>query len=393
MNRPALRRGWLGVLVATALAGCATAPSAAPAIQPRVCGSPSAIQPATPGPHATRNLVLIAIDGTRWQEIFLGVDPQRGRDAGIAVQSAPELLPNLYHLLIARGVALGAPGYGPAMTASGPEFVSLPGYKELLSGRPALECTSNRCPPARLPTLLDGARHELAASADDVAAIASWERLDRATAQDNGAILISVGRTQGATRERLRLDACTSALLDEAARASPAPGNRDYRPDRYTAALALSYLRQRQPRVLFVGLGDPDEYGHAGDYRGFVGALQKLDAFLGDLYTELGALGRYGQETTVIVTTDHGWSSEFTDHGSFAPESARVWLIAQGGAVPQRGLVEARRAHHLADVAPTARQLLGLAPDGDPRAGGPIEELLPASKLAALRAASPSASP
>ena len=39
-----------------------------------------------------------------------------------------------------------------------PAFISLPGYQELLSGRPAASCTSNHCPAVSQPTLLDDAR-------------------------------------------------------------------------------------------------------------------------------------------------------------------------------------------------------------------------------------------
>lgn len=370
------------------IVGCATPRELAPpSLSPSLAEAcPAPVASATPArrndghrPPVTRNVVLIAIDGTRWQEIFLGVDPQRGRDAGVPIRSATELLPNL-HRMIARGVALGSPSYEPAIAASGPEFVSLPGYKELLSGRPATRCTSNRCPPMDVPTLLDVARQSLGGERSSVAAIASWERLDRATAMDNDAIVVSVGRRNGRSHAELRQSACMSAIVDEAARAGSAPGNGDYRPDRYTTALALAYLRERQPRLLFVGLGDTDEYGHAQSYRGYVGALQALDRFLGALAEELAALGRYGEETTVVLTTDHGWSNEFEDHGGYAPESARIWLVAAGGAVPKRGAIGAARLYHLADVAPTVASWLDLRALG--AGGAPIPELLTPPRLA-----------
>ena len=37
------------------------------------------------------------------------------------------------------------------------------------------------------------------------------------------------------------------------------------------------------------------------------------------------------------VTTDHGRSADFVNHGRSAPESSRVLLMAFGGAVPVRG--------------------------------------------------------
>jgi arylsulfatase A-like enzyme len=76
------------------------------------------------------------------------------------------------------------------------------------------------------------------------------------------------------------------------------------------------------------------------------------------------------------VTTDHGRSNAFRDHGGFAPESGRVWLVASGGKIADKGLVYSREPHRLADIAPTMRALLGVAPDVREGAGRVIEEAL-----------------
>src|SRR5689334_15013860 len=65
------------------------------------------------------NVVLVTVDGARWQDIF-PADPSL---------SAP--LPNLRRFFFEQGVALGGLGDAPVL-ASGPNFVSLPGYRELL---------------------------------------------------------------------------------------------------------------------------------------------------------------------------------------------------------------------------------------------------------------------
>ena len=328
------------------------------------------------GSHTPR-VILIALDGVRWQEVFLGVDEALARSAGMSPEDivpARQLLPAIWSRVIDRGVAIGAPG-GPQVLASGPEFVSLPGYQELLGGHPATTCGGNGCPPIARATLLDQARARFGAS--QVAAIASWEPVERATSIDNAGFALSVGRHGGAGRARLRVDACTAALLDTGAAVPSSPGWHDYRPDRYTAALALAYLAAVRPRVLFVALGDTDEYGHEGDYGAYLESLRAIDRFVGALFAQLDGMGDDGAATTVLLTADHGWSWDFTSHGSAVPESARSWLLAAGGDVPRRGVIKARAPHVLADVAPTVRALLGLAPDTTPGAGTRIPELLP----------------
>src|SRR5262245_36175754 len=58
--------------------------------------------PATPAPTPrTDNVLLVTVDGVRWQEIFGGVDPVLAKQAHLpraALLSARKLLPNLYRL-------------------------------------------------------------------------------------------------------------------------------------------------------------------------------------------------------------------------------------------------------------------------------------------------------
>ena len=309
--------------------------------------------------HQTRNVIVVTIDGVRWQDVF---------DGG-------ELTPNLHRRLADRGVVIGAPGYG-VMEASGPNYVSLPGYTEIFTGR-ASSCTSNFCDHTTQATLLDELRAQI--GDEPIAVISSWRNIERAAALDDRSITISAGRNGGATRDRVRVSAPASQLLDEASASSAYPGWFDYRPDRYTGALALQVLVAERPRFMFIGLGDTDEYAHRNNHRGYVTALQAADRFVGELMDTLATLDDYGAETTVIVTTDHGRAASFTGHGGDAPESRRVWMFVAGGGVPALGFADTDRVVKLADIAPTIRTWMSLAPDRSAAAGRPLPELTPSA--------------
>jgi hypothetical protein len=334
----------------------------------------------TVAPAPASAVVLVVLDGVRWQEIFEGVDPNLARRQGLApeeVVDAKALMPILHEVLIAHGVAVGAPGHGPAMRATGPNYVSLPGYTEILTGRTATHCQDNACPETRETTLPD----ELALllpveETPGSAVIASWESLDRAASSGGGNVVVSAGRHHGRGLERMRSDETERALLEDASRAESAPGAGDFRPDRFTADIALHYLATRAPRFLFLGLGEPDEYAHQDNYRGYLDALRAADRSLGRLVDTLDRMGERGRMTSVFVTTDHGRSNAFRDHGGFAPESGRVWLVATGAGIRERGLVRSDEPHRLADIAPTMRALLGLEADHREEAGRPILEAL-----------------
>jgi phosphopentomutase/2,3-bisphosphoglycerate-independent phosphoglycerate mutase family metalloenzyme len=325
---------------------------------------PLACEPRPDDGWRVDRVVLVTIDGVRWQELAYGVDPRLG--PSLPRRDARALVPTLY-ALAQRGV-----GIVGEMRTSAPRPVSLPGYREILTGRRGGSCVDNFCPPIDEPTLLD----ELVESGvpgDAVAEISSWEGLERAAAARPDVALLSTGRHGGATRVRLATDAGARALLDTAAERHDYDAHPDYRRDADTTALALRYLLAAKPRLMHVALGDTDVHAHAGNYAGYLEALVAADAFVAEVLAATEALGG---ETVVIVTTDHGRATGFRDHGRPGDGSERVWMIAAGGPIPGRGFVRPATMRRLADIAPTVRTLVGLAADGSERGGAPLPELL-----------------
>lgn len=298
------------------------------------------------GQRGLGSVVIVTIDGVRWQEIFTGSDLGRTSEPPLDARS---LTPNLHRLGERTGAFIGAPGKG-VIAASGPNYVSLPGYIEILGGRPA-RCQDNQCSRTPLPSLLDEAR----AAGAKVAAFSSWERIDLAASSAPGAFELSCGRHS-----------------DESI--NPWPGDGDYRPDRFTSELALAYYAKERPDVFYLGLGDPDEHAHRGDYQGYVGALRRADETVGRL------LELVDRKTTVIITADHGRAATFDHHGGM-PEAARVWMVAAGPRFIARGAVSSPHPRRLADIAPTLRVVMGLPADTSETSGAPIEELFDAQTL------------
>jgi hypothetical protein len=374
--RRTLRRALVG-FCAFALASCVAG------VAPRTPESSASFERLQRRPelHNRGTVVVVALDGVRWQEVFEGVDPNLARAHKLArreVVSASQLMPNLHHIIATRGSAIGAPDHGEPIVASGPNYVSLPGYIEMLSGRPS-QCQTNDCPPVEHPTLADDLSEWTGGWAADVAVIASWPGIAKAAARHPERIVLSAGRTRGPTRHHLRYDRTAAELLDAGARAAAYPGWGDFRPDSMTAAIALRYLRKHRPTFLFVGLGEPDAYAHRGLYRDYLASIRQADAVIGEIDHLLSQLAAAGSPTTLIVTTDHGRGVRFAGHGRTSPESARVWLVAAGAGIAARGYVRAPTERRLADLAPTVRRLLGLPPDTAPGAGSVLEELMGSS--------------
>jgi hypothetical protein len=285
--------------------------------------------------------------------------------------TARSVVPNLQRMLDTGAVAIGAPGHGMEMSTAGNQRISLPSYREIFTGKSDAACQSNECalPPSR--TVADDVYD--ASGPESVAVVSSWPTIARAASAHPLRFVLTTGRKLTSQTDVLRADAEIDSLLDAGARSAAFPGEGDYRPDAITSRIALRYLAVHRPRFLFVGLGDPDEYAHRNDYERYLESLHQADEFIGELEAQIDAMGARGRHTTVIVTTDHGRAANFRDHGFYHPESGRVWLVAGGGDVQTHGFANPAEKYTLADIAPTVRALLGIAPSGG---GEPIAEVV-----------------
>jgi len=334
-------------VAAVALAACAERAAAPPVLTEH----PSAAS----GDVAPRDgrVVIVTVDGVRWQDVFEGSDPALGGEPRLSRET---LMPRTHQLVATRGVALGATrdGCGTVHTA-GLSNVSLPGYIEIFTGH-ASRCLDNKCDGVAGSVLDEAAR----ARVDGVASIGSWDVLAKAVSGGASDALVSAGRSwpdSASATGRL------AELVAVGASADPYPGHGGYRPDAATAAIALEYYRAARPALFHVGLGDTDEYGHRMDYGSYLTALRRADALIGDVADVLDTMGEQGAKTTVLVVPDHGRSSDFRDHGVFRPESGRAFVLAFGGGIAARGIACPTRDVTLADIAPTIRALMGLPRD------------------------------
>jgi hypothetical protein len=325
--------------------------------------------------------VLIVIDGARWQEIFSGTDRALAKVHALpesALRDGPQLVPTLHGIIANGGAALGAPDRGAPIAASGPAFVSVPGYIEIFSGRPAVDCLNNRCRFSGESNLLDQIAESSRGRAADVAVFASWPGMLRTVSPDSRGVLVSAGRKGRQNLDPLLEDGEAAELYARGARSNSYPGQGDYRPDRHTAELALYHLRRHRPRFMLLSLGDADKFGHANMYRRYLEALHESDKVVAQTARVLDDLAAQDWPSTLLVTADHGRDRRCREHGRQYPESARTWLFARGAGIVDHGYVSAPSPRRLADIAPTLRRLLGLRADEGGSAGTPMLELLSA---------------
>ncbi len=313
----------------------------------------TAVAPKRDSARPAEHVILVVIDGVKWQDVF-GLE-----------SDASEAMPTLQRWMNVDGAVIGAPGIGSPMRATGPNYVSLPGYVELFTGRMS-PCQANECALPHLDTFVDDLPGKSAI-------VSSWEAIGPVVRTRTASI------SSGRHYQVGTFDPEAQQAIESAQKADPYPGVWDYRPDALTADIALDVLRRREPQFLFIGLGETDEYAHRGEREGYVGAMRAADAFLERLDETLRDEG-LASSTAILVTTDHGRADSFREHGWGWPESKRVWLVAKGAGIEARGAVDAPE-RRLSNVAPTIRRLLGAVPS--------VDEAEPMIELLAQRPAEP----
>ncbi len=324
------------------------------------------------------NVILISWDGVRLEEFFNGVDPSLVGGMGTQISPftsaffKPFLLmadkhvvfPYLWGTLAQRGVIYGEPGSGREMTVSNPMNISLPAYQSIMVGKQT-NCLSNDCPRVAQETFPERLVRELGFQKNEVVLFSSWDRLAFAMESVEGTTTVNVGITPFedtvVDEELLKLN-----KLQEEDR-PPWHGESEggvaaIRWDKYTSAHAMRYVKVHKPRFLYLSLNDSDDYGHLGEYKNYLAALQSYDRWLEDLVDTLKTLGDYGKRTCILITTDHGRGkgAYWTDHGPHIPTAKYIWLFGQSPFT--NGKPDSERSYSHADIRPTIEKLFGLQP-------------------------------
>ena len=223
-----------------------------------------------------RNVIYITWDGFRWQEFFGGAQPSYiSKDAGVdkielvtklyGRESENErrevLLPFIWNTISIHGQIFGDQSrHAPARIENKHKF-SFPGYNEMFSGFPDdIRIASNDKVPNPNVTVLEFLQGR-PGFAGRVGAVATWDVFPSIFNVERSGIYVHAGN--GPVPNKTPTD--REQLLNEVI-ADVVTLWHDNQIDAITMQAAREYLVNQKPRVLFVGLGETDEWGHARRY-------------------------------------------------------------------------------------------------------------------------------
>jgi hypothetical protein len=299
------------------------------------------------------HVILVTWDGVRVKEFQGETDPELGTSRSIMKQ--------FWNQFSNQGRLFGTNRDGAIMLTGNPQFMSLPGYQAITTGSPQA-CSGNHCGRVRTKTFVEKLVKTYQLPKLKVATISSWHGIANAVERHAETSFVNSGNLP-------LLDGTDDPELVELNRqqlADPPPWG-GARKDKYTHLQAMRYLRKHEPRFMWIGFNDSDEWAHYGDYPKYIDTLNQFDQWFAELMQLIDQHPTYAGRTCVILTTDHGRGTgkDWQKHSNGLPSSGLVWMYAfchgdEGQSFgPADGM--GKLTTHLG-IRPTIEELFGLKP-------------------------------
>jgi len=319
--------------------------------------------------HKTENIVMVAMDGMRWQAIFGGVDSALMNDpnytkekgdmrkafwAGDVKLRRQKLMPFFWDTIAAHGQLYGNRTLGNNVDVANPYKFTYPGFSETVTGTPDSAVNSNGLNKNKNYNVLEfinqqkGYEGKVATFATSILfpyILNKWRN----------------GLYVNADSDSLAFDTPEMKMLNDMQKLAAKPTTE--RPDLLTYFAGREYLKKYHPKVLYIPLGETDAFAHQGLYDQYIGAVHAEDAMIADLWSILQSMPEYRGKTTLIVTCDHGRGGDandgWLDHGVKTEGSGNIWVAIIGPDSSPTGEATAQTQLYQGQLATTIAALLG----------------------------------
>jgi hypothetical protein len=319
-------------------------------------------------PTTPRNVFIITTDGFRWQEVFNGADSLLMRDTAYVKDTAllcqqfwspdPEerkrrLLPFFWDVIAKKGRLSGNRIYNNEVNVSNLYKISYPGYNEILTGFADTRFIPNLSVRNRNTNILEYL-NATEAYAGKVAAFSSWDVMPYIINENRSQLPVNSGY------EMLEEgDDTLNILINQVQKNITHKGST--RQDLLTYASAMNYIEQQHPKVVFLGLGETDEFAHLGRYDQYLQKAHQVDRMLAELWYYVQTDPFYKDNTAFIITTDHGRGSKrnkWSQHGFWVKGSGEAWMAMIGAGIAADGERKTKERLYQKQIASTISTLL-----------------------------------
>jgi hypothetical protein len=320
----------------------------------------------------TENIILITLDGMRWQEIFNGADSsfmkqqQHLKDDRLKekywrndlAERRKALLPFFWNTISSKGQLFGNRALGSKVDVTNNQLFSYPGYNELLTGSADNERVNSNDkfynPNKNVLEFINAQP----AFKNKVAAFTSWDVFPYIINDKRSGVYVSTGWEP--VKEKAMTDRET--MMNQLTQSLPNPLG-DVRLDAFTFYYGMEYLKKNKPRVMYFAFDETDDFAHGGEYGAYLNSAHYTDRFINELWNYLQSDATYKNKTTLIITCDHGRGSDaegWKHHGQKIPEATQIWFALLGPDTPATGEMRGEHQLYQNQIARTLATLLGV---------------------------------
>jgi hypothetical protein len=329
----------------------------------------------------TENVILITLDGMRWQEVFNGVDSSFVRqqthlkDGKIkekywranATESRKLLMPFFWNTLASKGQLYGNRALGCKVNVTNNQWFSYPGYNEILTGS-ADNARINSNDKMYNPNVnvLEFINSQ-AAFKGKVAAFSSWDVFPYIINDKRSGVIVSAGLVEAKGNNLTEKEKTLNQVMTRV----PNPLG-DVRLDAFTFYYGLEYMKKNKPKVLYFAFDETDDFAHAGEYAAYLNSANYTDSFIGELWNFIQSDPMYKDKTTIILTCDHGrgiTAETWKSHGEKIANADEIWMAVIGPDTQAKGEVKGECQYYQNQVAKTMAAFLGLDYKSDNKIG------------------------
>ncbi|MCX2492814.1 alkaline phosphatase family protein [Pedobacter sp. PF22-3] len=321
----------------------------------------------------TKNLIIVTLDGMRWQEVFRGADSslihskytedkedvRKKYWANSAVQRRKLLFPFLWNTLAVQGQIYGNQDLGNKDMLANPYRFSYPGYNEIFTGFPDPRMNTNDPITNPNQNVLEFITKQKGFEGK-VVAFSSWERFPQILNTHRSGVPVYAGYTNLKNKDanqRLK-------YLNELQHDVPHYLGDSTRLDFITYEFSKEYLKQYKPRVLYIAFDETDDMAHAGNYKFYLERAKQEDGYIESLWKMIQADPFYKDSTTLLITCDHGRGEQpldkWRDHGADVKGAENTWFAVLGPDSPASGEIKTTTTTYHKQLAQTMAALLGL---------------------------------
>ena len=321
------------------------------------------------GQRKTENLIIITLDGMRWQEVFNGVDAvlvndsvfNRDRDglkkkfwAPTSEERREKLFPFVWSVIAKQGQLYGNRQFDNKVDNANPHWFSYPGYNEIFTGYPDSMVNSNDKIYNKHENVLEFINKQKGYS-NKVAAFATWDVFPYILNAPRSGVYVN------ADVDTLKFNNSQLQLINDLQFLTTRPIG--VRPDVITYMAAREYLKAYKPKVLYIAFDETDDFAHAGMYDQYIGSAHAQDAMIRDIWNTVQSIPQYKGKTSLLITVDHGRGdkvkSDWQHHGRRIADAHEIWLAAMGPDTPPTGELKTTGQVYQQQIAATIAQLLG----------------------------------